>query len=249
MRYRAVLAISSAIVLAMVASPQPTSAVEECPVGGHPTVHNEADLISAYDGVDAHWVLRTQDAPDWAGSGHSNTAVWMGTNGNILLTWVEVGFTQGWKGSDIYTFYAAHKYPNGGGYTYSDHKFTTAPVLGNNVSFTAYKSGSSFVSRFTDFVTGFSQQWSWSGHALPVDKYWVGGEITCPQSPGGASRIDRTYIGYNRVRRTSDGVWVNPSSGTLVEVPLLAGVGKSWCSSPVTFILWVNPQNGTSGCG
>jgi hypothetical protein len=63
-------------------------------------------------------------AADWSSGGHVNQTIWVGTNGATQLQdWVELGYTKGFEGANVLTFYWADQRPNGGGY--HEHQITS----------------------------------------------------------------------------------------------------------------------------
>jgi hypothetical protein len=218
-------------------------AVPQCPTTRDYEI-DRADASVSYNGAHASWELRTLGAPDYADGGHANTTLWLGTNGNIANTWVEVGATKGWKGANLYRFYAAHRYLSGGTYYYSDYLIGgVLPVIGHEAKFEVATSGTSYVARVTDTTTGSTDAYFFGNHAGPQDEWNVGAEYTCPTQ----SRIDKTYVYLNAYRRASDGAWLSASSGSLVKSGN-SGTGMAWCISPVTFRFWVHSGIPTSGC-
>ena len=171
------------------------SATAACP---QPQSYEEiySKPAAAATGVRAEWQLRTASAPDWAAGGHTNTTVWLGTDGDPN-TWVEVGVTAGFHGENTYAFYSAHQYWTGSRYAYQDVKIGKAAVLGRIPMFSVYQSGSVFRGDVTD--TAGSAGIGWSGHTLPAQDYNIGVEYTCPAS----SRLDRSYVMTNQYQRQS----------------------------------------------
>lgn len=69
-------------------------------------------------------------AADWASGGFIEQTLWEGpSNSPSGSYWVEAGYTYGWEGKNILTYYRADNRPNGGGY--HEHQITSiTPTVG-----------------------------------------------------------------------------------------------------------------------
>ena len=203
------------------------------------------DLVapqSSADGSSASWTLRTLSAVDWSSGGFASQVMWTSTNYKTPdQEWVEVGVTQGWEGSNAYTYYTAH-----GDYTVSPQVYAEArwtsplPVVGGSQTFTVVSTSTSGVGTYTAYVG--SAAYSWNHHQPNTSYYAVGLESTCQDS-----RVDRTYVSTHSFRNRTTKYYTLPNSGTIKEVP--AGPqGIAWCNSPVQFRFYLNSVLSTGSC-
>ncbi|WDL99695.1 hypothetical protein [Alicyclobacillus sp. ALC3] len=82
------------------------------------------------EGAYADLYISSGSAADYASGGHINQTVWEGTNySSTGSDWVEGGYTYGYHGANVLTYYWAQNNPTTG---YSDHRVTsTTPTVGN----------------------------------------------------------------------------------------------------------------------
>jgi hypothetical protein len=81
--------------------------------------------------VAANMYIASGSASDAASLGHINQTIWVATDNSTGsgTYWVEGGYTYGYHGSNILTYYWAHKSPT---YGYGDHQITSiTPTVGN----------------------------------------------------------------------------------------------------------------------
>jgi hypothetical protein len=203
----------------------------------HATVLNTPSVNS--DGAEEFITLKTMSAPDWPSGGFALQAVWVGTNNHHVSEnsyWVETGAVIGWvNGSNQYRFYTAHGV-NG---VYSEAYFSTLPAFGQTAWIRAYRSTTN-IYRAEITYQGSTHSIAWGGHDLYTIDYQGGLEVTCS-----TNRVDRTFVGTNHYRRTSDGAWVDPTQGTINQNESPADM--AWCTSPRLFRDFINNQIG-SGC-
>lgn len=176
------------------------------------------------DGAKARWILRTLDADDWALGGFASEVLWVGTDDDFAdFSWVEVGATHGWQGQDQYVFYSA-RMRNGDPTTYKEFKYTTVPHTGDNVWFKVYKTAPD-IYRAEITVGSTIEPKAWGNHHTKTVNYSAGLEATCD-----TSQINRTNVTANSWHRISDGLWINPTGGGIVEP---AGTIVEWCQFPI----------------
>lgn len=77
-------------------------------------------------GVQSYIFVKDGSAYDYAAGGHINASLWEGTNNSTSLsTWVEIGYSRGWNGSNILTWYWADDRPS---YGFFEHRITTPSI-------------------------------------------------------------------------------------------------------------------------
>lgn len=74
-----------------------------------------SETTDEWGGGYAAWKMRKYPAPkDVSSSGHTNHTLWASTdNKNIIGAWLEVGYTKGFEGANIETYYWARQDKNG----------------------------------------------------------------------------------------------------------------------------------------
>jgi hypothetical protein len=90
-----------------------------------PNYHGIAEWFGTYPnkGAKTYSYVWPGTAADWPSGGHINQTLWEGSNSDPTgQYWTEIGYTHGWKGQNITTWYWADSRPNGGGY--HDHKLS-----------------------------------------------------------------------------------------------------------------------------
>jgi len=194
---------------------------------------------AAADGAKMKWETRTVHADDWASGGFAAQVMWVGTDDRQADdAWVEVGFTHGWQGSNVTTFYTARRKTDN---TYTEWRFTGMDTSVNRLwTFSAYYvATSSYYAVIADGIT--TNYKVWSGHGRDTVDYSGGSEATCD-----TSQINRTFVEYNRFRRKSDGTYVNIDNGTKQDQAVSGGI--AWCNQPLTFRYWENSSIATGLC-
>jgi hypothetical protein len=193
--------------------------------------------VLAGDGARMAWKPRALVANDTATDGFAAQVLWAGTNGEPVhgdtIRWVEVGTTDGWKGSNVTTFYSAHgAVVNGVRTMYDEYRFTgLTPSATVDTTFTVVSATPSvgFYGKVTANGTTLSKYWT--GHSGKTVQYQAGLEVTCS-----TSRVDRVYVSSSQYRHAPTGAYVTSPSGILDRFtdppggPLSGAV--AWCTSP-----------------
>lgn len=74
-------------------------------------------------------LVKTGDCQDIGSNGHINDTIWISTNNSTnWSSWVEIGYTRGWYGSNILTFYWTDVRPGSQEY---DHRLTDSISVGS----------------------------------------------------------------------------------------------------------------------
>ncbi len=193
------------------------------------------------DGARETWTIRTLSATDTAAGGFASEVLWVGTNGQGAdSTWVEVGVTDGWEGSNVTTFYSAHGTPS----TYDELDFFGyTPVVGQTWTFT--------VRDYTNVISGayvaeitrgssYEATW-WNGHSPNTSDLSGGLESTCNNS-----RIDKTYVSNIWYRNKATKAYALINNGSLVDQSSEGGI--AWCTSPTKFRYYLHSSTGTTLC-
>jgi hypothetical protein len=191
-------------------------------------------------GAKMAWKARSMTASDWADNGFAAETLWVYTDGRTDgLKWVEAGVTQGWNFSNILTFYTAHGDYTNNQQIYSEQRWSTPSVsLGTSYTFAGY---SSISDAYRTTINDGANSWVWFDYYAPTKEFTGGSESTC----GPPSQITKTYVGYNDMRRQSDGAWILATGGQLFDQS--ANGGSAWCTGTIFFRYWLNDPN-TTGC-
>lgn len=179
--------------------------------------------------------------------GHTNVALWVGTNGaNVDTTWAEVGATRGYGGQEGLYYYTAHgiNYPTTG--FYEDRLLTHpqgSPVGGKLNTFRSQYVFTSSGDAYDSYIDGY-YLWSWYGHSPPTSAWASGGEGTCVDDID--ARIGWTTTRSNQFRG-SDAYWHYPASYTAFLS--YTGFQYATCPSngwPWSFTFALRPPSGTA---
>jgi len=183
------------------------------------TTTNEGGFANIY--------VPASGAADYASGGFIANVLWVGTGGSTDLSyWVEGGYTKGWHGDAIRTFYWARNTKANG---YAEHKVGNAtPTVGTYEPVEIQYTGSNIWSVYFNFVKATSPDGSTANiSALPNSaSLETGLESTSSGSySANAWSNDLEY-------KTTGGSWSSqwPSGGTLVcDSPAAA----SWVTTNV----------------
>jgi hypothetical protein len=172
------------------------------------------------------------------------TDLYFGTYGDTApyATFVEVGVYDGaWTDGSYYHGFFTGRH----GQTYHLQIMLQgiSASVGDYVTFQVAKTSSGVVKAKATNQSGAQTSHNWGDAGGPYVDWQTGIEFSCRGSAHAAA-----HVYDNRYRRSSDGLWLNPASGTIQHYPSLWSFGfVQWCSQPVTFDVFI-PSSSDPNC-
>jgi hypothetical protein len=201
--------------------------------------------ISGYAyGAQARWTnpAIAHNSGDIANLGHTNHAIWVGTNGTSWTNdWVELGLTRGFQGNGGYFYYAAHGLGGGAG-GYQEFRLDDLPKppcppqgctgppppqVGDSHLFSIFNSHGT-----SQYDVGIDNTfyWAWDGHGPSTPDFVVGIETTCP----GCTNTYVRNTPVSALQWQDDSFNLNDvTNGTFQSA--LTDAHQLWCSQPTSF--------------
>jgi len=181
---------------------------------------------SANSGLYSDVYIPTSGVADYASGGHINGTIWEAVSNatDTSQYWVETGWTHGWEGTAIYTFYWARNTPANG---YAQHKVNNVSLSTNSwMPMEVMYTGNSIWSVYLNFVKATSSDGSTANITAGLySKGYTGGiESTSPNSWSGTGY-------WSALQDLKNGSWTSSiDSGSTL-----------YCDPPSTSS-WVTPN-------
>lgn len=183
----------------------------------------------------ADMYIASGSVSDWStqnGSGHINQTIWVSTDDqtNTGTYWVEAGYTYGFQGSNVLTYYWAHQSPT---YGYGGHQITSiTPTVGNWEPIEIAYSGNSTWDIYYNWST---QTGSYGSSAATGNALWSYGLEAGLESTNTNNKLTNAqlsgleWLDPNSVWQTG---WdtTNNASSLLVDSPAYAKWGTQYKS-------------------